>query len=425
MNDAFFEKVDVFLPGQGDKLTQTPPYHWKRAEHAVGHLYYSVGEPKSAMVHLKGLKTWERKALRKMEVTVDQTGLSYHDFDGYGVHLPGLIVTKQGTVIAVCQRRHDSMADGGHAIDLLMSRSEDDGKSWQQQQVIFEENNTYTYLGPIFEDRTSGAVYVSFWKMPAKVMDDLGFFSEYARQGGGFWLLKSTDEGQTWSAPIYVQPEPNPDGWVGWSNNNVHGIQLVFGSHKGRLVIPAFLYKEGERGEVPGVRSGLLYSDDHAQSWKAGGVLPEGSDEVSVVETVDGGLYVRFRKNTLPTGKCNYALSTDGGESFHEIGKHEELSERGLHAGLARYSSDRDGKQNVLLYSNPLSTNHMMVCMSRDEGRTWPISRQIEPDQARYSDLAVTRDGTILCLYTQGKVRDSEKIVVARFNLEWLRGADN
>ena len=35
-------------------------------------------------------------------------------------------------------------------------------------------------------------------------------------------------------------------------------------------------------------------------------------------------------------------------------------------------------------------------------------------------DLAVPPDGTILCLYTNGTVRDTEKISVARFNLAWL-----
>jgi hypothetical protein len=34
--------------------------------------------------------------------------------------------------------------------------------------------------------------------------------------------------------------------------------------------------------------------------------------------------------------------------------------------------------------------------------------------------LAVAADGTILCLYTNGSVRDSEKISVARFDRAWL-----
>ena len=420
MSEAFFEKIDVFLPGQGETLTQAPAYHWERAEHAIGHIYYSTQEPKSVLIHLKGMTRQQRKALADMPVEVDFSALKYHDFDGFGVHLPGLIVTAQGSVIAVCQKRHHSMGDGGHQIDILMSRSDDGGMTWQRQVVIFGEKDTYTYLGPIFFDCTTGAVWVAFWKMPATVLDDLGYFSEYAKQGGGFWLLKSIDDGRSWSDPFYVRPQPNDDEWVGWPNNNVHGIQLAFGTRKGRLVIPAFLYKAGEPGQVPGVRGGLLYSDDHGQSWWAGAVLPEGSDEVSLVETAAGGIYVSYRKNTRATGKRHFARSSDAGETFCQHGQHEEVPDAGLHAGLTRYRRGGDRAENILLFSNPSPARDMTIRMSRDQGRSWPISRRLEAGLSRYSDLAVTADGTILCLYTNGKVRDSEKISVARFNLEWL-----
>ena len=85
-------------------------------------------------------------------------------------------------------------------------------------------------------------------------MDILDYFRISGERCAEFWLLKSTDEGRTWSAPAHVRPAPNADGWVGWSNNGVHGIQLTRGAHAGRLVIPAFIYKEGEPGQVPGIR---------------------------------------------------------------------------------------------------------------------------------------------------------------------------
>jgi sialidase-1 len=261
--------------------------------------------------------------------------------------------------------------------------------------------------------------------MPADILDDLGYFSEYAKGGGGFYLLKSTDEGRSWSDPFYVSPKPNTDGWVGWPNNCVHGIQLAFGPRKGRLVIPAFLYKEGEPGQVPGVRGGLLCSDDHGQSWKAGAVLPEGSDEVSLVETAEGGIYVSYRKNTLATGKRHSARSTDYGETFCEHGQHEEVPDANLHAGLIRHRGGERRSEDLLLFSSPSPMKDMTIRMSRDEGGSWDMSRRVEQGLSRYSDLAVTADGIVLCLYTNGVVRDREKISVARFNLEWLmEGSD-
>ena len=418
MSAAFFEKTDVFLPGQGETLTQAPAHRWERAEYASAEIYYSTQEPKSVLIHLKGLSREERKALADIPIDVDLTALRYHDFDGFGVHLPGLLATAHGTIIATCQQRHNSMADTGNQVDILISRSEDDGRTWQRQETLFSEENANTYLGPIFEDRMTGTVFVSYWKIPAKVLNDLDYFGEYASKGGGFWLIKSNDQGRNWSDPHYLKPAPNEDGWVGWPNNCVHGIQLGLGPRQGRLLIPAFLYKEGEPGQVPGVRGGLLYSDDHGESWRAGAVLPAGSDEVGVVETARGDLYVSYRKNTQATGKRHFARSTDHGATFCEHGQHQEISDSGLHAGLIRHHSDQN--ENILLFSNPNPSREMTIRMSRDQGRSWPTARRLEPSLSRYSDLAMTADETVLCLYTNGVARDREKISVARFNLEWL-----
>ena len=45
MSEAFFEKIDVFLPGQGETLAQAPAHHWEQAERASAQIYYSTQEP--------------------------------------------------------------------------------------------------------------------------------------------------------------------------------------------------------------------------------------------------------------------------------------------------------------------------------------------------------------------------------------------
>ena len=453
MNDPFFENVDVFLPGQGDSLTQAPAYHWERtaaptevsakeglseqterpqsdALHTLGvtaNFFTSTRDPDAMLVAVIGTDRAERAKLARAKITMDFTNLHYHDFDGFGVHLPGLLVTGAGSAVAVCQRRHGSMGDGGHENDVLMSRSEDGGKTWSRQRVIYAAQGQYTFLGAIVEDRISGTLFVVCWNMPAGIVDDLGYFATYAEQGGGFWVVQSADDGLTWSEARHVDPKPNPDGWTGWPNNSVHGIQLAAGPHRGRLLIPAFLYKEGEPGEVPGVRGGLLYSDDHGETWMVGAVLPEGSDEVALVETGGGEIYVSYRRNTCRRDGRTFARSRDGGQTFYELGEHEDLSGRPVHVGLARHGSAADNHPDMLLFSYPVGVHHlipggadMKICVSRDGGRTWPESKLIDERPCRYSDLAVTADGTILCIYTVGEMRDSEKLTVARFNQEWL-----
>ena len=62
----------------------------------------------------------------------------------------------------------------------------------------------------------------------------------------------------------------------------------------------------------------------------------------------------------------------------------------------------------------------MSISASRDRGATWSAPKPIHTGgKSRYSDLAVNADGTVLCLYTYGDVRDSEKICVARFDASW------
>ena len=45
---------------------------------------------------------------------------------------------------------------------------------------------------------------------------------------------------------------------------------------------------------------------------------------------------------------------------------------------------------------------NLSVKLSRDDGRTWPITKTLDPGPSGYSDLAVLADGTILCLYEAG-----------------------
>ena len=61
--------------------------------------------------------------------------------------------------------------------------------------------------------------------------------------------------------------------------------------------------------------------------------------------------------------------------------------------------------------------------LSYDEGETWPVQKVLHDKGAGYSDLAVDNNGTMYCLC---EVRESSdnvwkyKMIVRRFNLEWL-----
>jgi sialidase-1 len=89
-------------------------------------------------------------------------------------------------------------------------------------------------------------------------------------------------------------------------------------------------------------------------------------------------------------------------------------------AGLVRFS------KTTLLFSNPDSVTradgqnivskdrrNLTVRVSYDDGATWTAKRVLEPGPSAYSDLAVLRDGTVLCFYEA-----AGRLVLARFGID-------
>ena len=74
-----------------------------------------------------------------------------------------------------------------------------------------------------------------------------------------------------------------------------------------------------------------------------------------------------------------------------------------------------------------LDRKRLAIKLSRDDGRTWPVSKVLEPGPAGYSALARLADGTILCLYECDIVNhmcDDRYLRLARFDLGWLEAAE-
>ena len=152
---------------------------------------------------------------------------------GSSVHLPALVVTEKGTVLALCQLRKGDSGDWSHETDILVRRSEDGGRSWSPVQVAFADPRINAINGPIVEDRVTKTLVLPFTRVPITVNVQPEWIQYFSERGGSVCVMTSTDEGRTWSTPVETKPLGR-DGWIAWAGNNLHGIQLA----SGRLVIP-------------------------------------------------------------------------------------------------------------------------------------------------------------------------------------------
>lgn len=324
--------------------------------------------------------------------------------DGYHTYrIPAVIVTRAGTVLAFCEGRKTGRGDHGD-LDLLVKRSEDKGKSWSRQEIVHEEGGdakiTIGNPCPVV-DGSTGTIWLPF-----------------CRDNDDVFLTHSTDDGRTWSQPLDITREVKHPNWGWYATGPGVGIQLTRGPHAGRLVIPCDHRVGKEARDQWNTRghSHVIYSDDHGKTWRRGEPTAPSMNECQVVELADGRLMLNMR--SYRGKKCRaVATSADGGATWSEPVDHAALIEPVCQASFLRYDEKR------LLFSNPASetTRHRLtVRLSEDEGKTWPVSRLLHAGPSAYSCLTVLPDGSIGCLYEAGEKDPYERLIFARFGLQWL-----
>lgn len=348
-----------------------------------------------------------------------------------GVHttrIPGLATTDKGTLIAVYDNRYDKSSDLQGDIDVGMSRSTDGGESWEEMKVIMdmgtfggrpEDENGIGDPAVLFDPATNTIWVAALWLSgkPGEMAWHSSQPGMEPHETGQFVLVKSEDDGQTWSEPKNITSQVKKPEWRLFFNGPGKGISMKDGT----LVFPAqFRDADG----IP--HSTIIYSKDAGESWKVGeGAKPE-TTEAQVVELLDGSLMLNMRdnrnhpNNELHDGKHgrSVAVTTDLGQTWVEHPtSREALPESTCMASLITQEVADHGQ--VLFFSNPNSTSnraHMTIKASLDQGNSWKEAHQLElyePGGFGYSCLTTIDDEHIGILYEGARDLYFQKIPIA------------
>lgn len=335
--------------------------------------------------------------------------------DGYhSFRIPAIVSTKAGTLLAFCEGRKDSRSDAGN-IDLVVSRSADGGQSWSRPQVVWDDgDNTCGNPAPVV-DQSTGIIWLPItWNhgkdSEKKIKDGT---SKFPRR---VYITHSADDGLSWAKPEEISASTRLDHWRWYATGPGNAIQLQHGSHAGRLLIPANHSDHQDSAKHP-YRSHVFWSDDHGASWTLGAVQEDKTNESAVVELPHDGL-LHVMRSYHGTNRRAMAVSEDSGRTFGRVYLDEALDTPVCQASAIRYSWASEGKSRIL-FSSPRgkSRSNLHVWLSEDEGKTWPVSRQIFQGGSAYSNLIrLPRDRVGVLFEKDGY----KTITLATFDISWL-----
>jgi sialidase-1 len=374
----------------------------------------------------KGFTLPGRKSLprRLADDTFAENGLSASvtvfraRHDGYNVfRIPALIRAANGDLLAFCEARQ-----GGDAsqIDLVMKRSSDHGASWGPLHVVLSHR--------LFSDLYPAGTPISVGN-PAPVVDWLDpqhagrIHLPFTVENDRVFVTHSDDHGTTWSSPREISGTVKREGWGWYATGPSHGIQLMNGPWKGRLLIPAD-HRLGNPGEDRGAEGAhVLISDDHGLSWRLGAVDDSYDDELkanetTAVELVDGRVLFNTRdQHGAAVGTRGQATSSDGGETFDAVdGPYSpfvpipELTTPVVQCAMLRgWSTLESDPFNVVLFSGPdergpsgAGRSDLRIRFSTDEGGSWVEGPLLHVGPAAYSDMARVADNAVAILFECG-----------------------
>ena len=351
--------------------------------------------------------------------------------------IPAIIKNKQGHLLAFAEGRVNGSGDFGD-INIVLKISRDQGRTWSALSTLVDYQDLQAgNPTPVLDESDprfpKGRIFL-FYNTGNNHENEI-------REGKGLrevWYITSTDGGLTWNTPMNItsqvhrpnQPSRNSayvfkEDWRHYANGPGHGMQFNQGPHAGRILIAAN-HSEGPRGERGSdYRAHTFYTDDHGETFHLGASIAiPGSNESSATEISGGKLLMNIRNKRGDIRQRIIGLSQDGSATWKETYFDPQLPDPICQGSILTIAQKKG--LFTLAFSNAADTknrDNLTIRISKDDGRTWPISIPIEngaaagespKDFTAYSDLVSLDSKNIGIVYER---KDYSQIVFKK--IKW------
>ncbi len=332
--------------------------------------------------------------------------------------IPGLAVSKQGTLLACFDVRWANAKDLPADIDVGLMRSTDGGNSWGKMIIAMDyDKSAAESMGngvgdaAILVDSRDGTIYLAaLWSFGNNGWNGSSTGLE-KETTGQLVICRSRDDGLTWDNPVSITQQIKLSEWKMCFQGPGAGIQLTDGT----LVFAAqFKDKQGKPSSC------FIHSTD-GEHWKISPAAIPGApptSEAQVVQTSRNSLLITMRnesrapKRLWARWEWKDQLSDGAWSPFWD-----DVQDPVCMASLIAHPS------GTLVLSNNNSTKRekMTLRYSNDQGKSWSQGRLLDSRPSAYSCMAIMPDGSIGILYEVGDKSNVETLTFAKVSMDWIK----